>query len=640
MARSFTRRGGAGQRVILSDHINELQAALEADDVRIDDVATDVTAKADAAAVTALTTTVASKPDTDAVVQALGAASGASITNIRPGRIDARVRGLSTVASNNSTALQALLAESASTGAEVWLPEGTYKATVEAASNARLNGRGAIQGVGGNPALYLRAGLNGFDVSGIALDGAGVRACVYGSGGTAGQPISGVSLRGVRFRNTAPSGVTDAVFALRDGIGMVDTVISGCVFEATVGGGVYIQTPNHLQITGNRFAGTSNHNFVYIALYAGKAWGGGDGIVIADNVGVGGARMAVEVYNDTGGAAPFADAPIIANNWFDVSGGSYGISTPACQNGVVSGNTLIGTATYGMEIVGVPVILTNNTVVGFSDAIILNSAPRCTVQGNIIANASRGIVATTSTYGPSVMYSTIRDNVIIDPLTFGIWLGQVSPGISGYDVVENNLIYRSQVAADDAGRTFVGLQLSAPTNGPRYVRQNRIIQAAASPTLTDFRAIVASSTNTQPTEISKNVFVNQSGSAFGKGVHGNSGAVSLTGMDIFDNTYTNLSLNITAGVAVRQSQRGMTATATLDFPSIAAGATANLTITVSGAAVGDSVHLGPPATLEAGLVATAYVSAASTVTVRLANVTTGAIDPASATWRATVMRVA
>lgn len=81
----------------------------------------------------------------------------------------------------------------------------------------------------------------------------------------------------------------------------------------------------------------------------------------------------------------------------------------------------------------------------------------------------------------------------------------------------------------------------------------------------------------------------------------------------------------------------LTATATLDFPSIAAQTCAELTITVTGAAVGSAVSVGPPAALEAGLSATGYVSATSTVTVRLCNVTTGAIDPAAATWRATAL---
>jgi hypothetical protein len=82
----------------------------------------------------------------------------------------------------------------------------------------------------------------------------------------------------------------------------------------------------------------------------------------------------------------------------------------------------------------------------------------------------------------------------------------------------------------------------------------------------------------------------------------------------------------------------ITATAALNFPSIAANTTSDLTITVTGAAVGDSVSLGPPSAPESGITYTAFVSATNTVTVRASNVTTGAIDPASATFRATVFQ--
>lgn len=88
----------------------------------------------------------------------------------------------------------------------------------------------------------------------------------------------------------------------------------------------------------------------------------------------------------------------------------------------------------------------------------------------------------------------------------------------------------------------------------------------------------------------------------------------------------------------QQLANRLTNTAALDFPSIAAAGQQELTITVTGAAVGDAVLLGPPSTLTAGLIATARVSAADTVTIRLSNITGSAIDPASATWRATVLR--
>ena len=82
----------------------------------------------------------------------------------------------------------------------------------------------------------------------------------------------------------------------------------------------------------------------------------------------------------------------------------------------------------------------------------------------------------------------------------------------------------------------------------------------------------------------------------------------------------------------------LSATATLDFGSIATNDTHTLTITVTGAVAGDSVFLGVPAGLDAGLIFCASVTAANTVTVRMHNSSGGSIDPASGTFRATVIR--
>lgn len=82
----------------------------------------------------------------------------------------------------------------------------------------------------------------------------------------------------------------------------------------------------------------------------------------------------------------------------------------------------------------------------------------------------------------------------------------------------------------------------------------------------------------------------------------------------------------------------LTAEAALDFPSIAAAASATLTITVTGAAVGDPVALGLPAAPTAGLVFFPFVSAADTVSVRAMNITAGAVDAASATYKVAVSK--
>lgn len=81
------------------------------------------------------------------------------------------------------------------------------------------------------------------------------------------------------------------------------------------------------------------------------------------------------------------------------------------------------------------------------------------------------------------------------------------------------------------------------------------------------------------------------------------------------------------------------AAAALNFASMTTLTSASdLTITVPGAAVNDVVTLGLPAAPTAGIVFTAFVSAADTVTVRAFNVTSGTIDPASATYAVKVTK--
>ena len=79
--------------------------------------------------------------------------------------------------------------------------------------------------------------------------------------------------------------------------------------------------------------------------------------------------------------------------------------------------------------------------------------------------------------------------------------------------------------------------------------------------------------------------------------------------------------------------KDLKASAVLDFPSIAAAGSANLTITVTGAVVGDDCYVTLNGTPALGLDYIAWVSAANTVTVRAMNFTGAAIDPAAATFR-------
>jgi hypothetical protein len=88
-----------------------------------------------------------------------------------------------------------------------------------------------------------------------------------------------------------------------------------------------------------------------------------------------------------------------------------------------------------------------------------------------------------------------------------------------------------------------------------------------------------------------------------------------------------------------QIARVLTGSAALNFPNTLAQTSSDLTITVTGAADGDSVSLGVPnAAVNANSCYTAWVSAANTVTVRFNNYSALAINPASATFKATVVK--
>jgi hypothetical protein len=84
---------------------------------------------------------------------------------------------------------------------------------------------------------------------------------------------------------------------------------------------------------------------------------------------------------------------------------------------------------------------------------------------------------------------------------------------------------------------------------------------------------------------------------------------------------------------------GLTGSATLDFPSTTTLLSADLTITVTGAADGDVISLGVPnAAVNANTSYSAWVSAANTVTVRFNNYSSGTVNPASALFKVFVTK--
>jgi len=93
----------------------------------------------------------------------------------------------------------------------------------------------------------------------------------------------------------------------------------------------------------------------------------------------------------------------------------------------------------------------------------------------------------------------------------------------------------------------------------------------------------------------------------------------------------------TTGTTLTFVKRG---TIAVDPASLATLAGNETTLTITGAAVGDTIILHPPAAgLTAGMInGGAVVSAADTVKLRLFNGSAGTIDEASATWEYTLIR--
>jgi hypothetical protein len=104
-----------------------------------------------------------------------------------------------------------------------------------------------------------------------------------------------------------------------------------------------------------------------------------------------------------------------------------------------------------------------------------------------------------------------------------------------------------------------------------------------------------------------------------------------------DNNGTNLFF--TPSTIRHTVNHGLTGSATLNFPSTTTLLSADLTITVTGAADGDVVSLGVPnAAVNANTSYSAWVSAANTVTVRFNNYSSGTVDPASALFKVFVTK--
>ena len=165
-----------------------------------------------------------------------------------------------------------------------------------------------------------------------------------------------------------------------------------------------------------------------------------------------------------------------------------------------------------------------------------------------------------------------------------------------------------------------GVTYSASDDRMRIIAAGQIGVGVASPTATmHFKAGTASASSA-PIKFTSGTNMSTP----------EAGAVEWDGTNLF----------VTNSSASRRTvNQGFSGSATLDFPSTNAQLSADLTITVTGAADGDVVSVGiPNASVNANTNFTAWVSATNTVTVRFNNYSSGTVDPTSGTFKVFVTK--
>jgi hypothetical protein len=583
-----------------------------------------------------------------------------------PGRIDAKARGLSTVAADNSTLLNALIVEAAATGAELWIPDGVYNATATGVSNLTIRGTGTIKGVTvGQSPLTFAAGVSNVLIEGITIDASVSEHHILKIQGSLASPTHHVTVRDVKLKNGGALGTIGWGLYFYAG-GYHDILVDNVEVDNARGGCIIDRTR---RTTIRRVIGTNLRDSNLVSVWSTNTAPSFlmDDVVVEDCHGYDLPRMCVEFYESNGGKYI---RPVIRNNYGEwdydnvppLANNRFGISTPGSVgarvlfNRLVRKNAITRAAPetdlngYGLELIGHQHEAIGNYVEGFAEGAIINAGDDQRYFFNEFVKCGLGLRGTTTNKRAQVCFNKFHD-----------WVTEGLSLTSNDGAVCYNEFRRELTWAGDAARNVYCMSHTASADPPQRIVGNDYILAQATPSMLTFNCLRQTGTaGTNRTTVEKCNFVSESTVPFGRAIIANSGISSVTGYAYIDNYFKNLEnifqTAVTSGVngqgninnacttanvgAAFFSPRwsNLSTTATLDFGSIAAGATATLTITVTGALVGDAVYLGPPSTLEAGLMATAFVSASNTVTVRLGNMTASPVDPASATWRASVLR--
>lgn len=407
---------------------------------------------------------------------------GVTITNVKPGRIDARVRGLSTADSDTSTLLNTLIAESGTDGSELWIPDGTYRGHMGSIpSNARINGTGTIKAKASSPGQYVLSVLSGATRSNITIEGITIdgNATSSGIGLSTNFPdgVTGATVRNVTIENTGSGDY---------GYGIVmnpatHVVIEGCTIDAA--NPIVAFNPEYLTVRGNTILYARTLNAVDVQIYGTHIC---RGLVVRDNRLLNCYRMGVEIVVQGGGTG-YYEAPVIEGNTIHIQdthdGEAYGISLNVAPGARIETNTILydggGTlATYGIELVASPgSMVGRNAIHNMQYGITMNTSSRSTVSGNSTFACWNGIESA----GAQSSMLTIEGNTITDPRDTGMIIRGASTTTHGGHIIEGNVIYRSLAWSGDASRVFGGIRIEKQ-QFPSQLARNRLVLAEAVPT--------------------------------------------------------------------------------------------------------------------------------------------------------------
>ncbi len=392
------------------------------------------------------------------------------------------------------------------------------------------------------------------------------------------KDASNVHIEGVHIKGgiTAADAIT-AQHGIFIGSGTSKVTVTDCLVDSVGWSGIFARGSNH-KITNN----TCRFNRVAgIEVVA-------DRTIVASNHTEGNILNGIDIEGDEGGT-PHYDRTVVANNSYHDTTGIY-LATASNSTKII-GNTIRGVSQRGIYCVA-------SASAPSSDLVIM---------GNQVRESKMTIGGYGISVGSGVSKFVVASNVLDS-------LGIVAT--SGDGLVIEGTASDGIVSGNNVTNTYLGI---ANVGSGHNIRINNNISIGPLPFYS-----TATGTNVI---LSDNTFATSSNGALSSSSYFPTFAVAQ------DSARANKGIYI-GGQFVNKILR---ASAALDF-DLTAVSSQDLTITVTGAAVGDECSLGVPnGSVTADTIFYAWISAANTVTVRASRIS-GTPNPASGTFKVTVVQ--